>query len=114
MRTHIQRSVIAITYQKNITEYCSMIRGIDKDGLTQLGLHIKELRKKKGVSQEQLAYTADVSLSQISRIETGKHNTSFSTLLSICKAFNITLDEFFDGFDYPSIAKKKVANKKQW
>ena len=88
-----------------------MIRGIDKDGLTQLGQHIKELRKEKNISQEQLAYTANVSLSQISRIEGGKHNTSFSTLISICKAFNITMNEFFTGFDYPIPVKPKTKKK---
>ena len=88
-----------------------MIRGIDKDGLDQLGKHIKQLRKDKNLSQEQLAYAADVSLSQISRIEVGKHNTSFSTLTAICKAFNITLNEFFTDFHYPTPAK--VKNKKK-
>lgn len=88
-----------------------MIRGIDKDGLSRLGVHIKELRRKKNTSQEQLAFTANVSLSQISRIETGKHNTSFSTLISICKAFNITIDDFFEGFNYPIPVKPKVKKR---
>lgn len=88
-----------------------MIRGIDKDGLTMLGQHIKDLRKEKNISQEQLAYSADVSLSQISRIETGKHNTSFSTLSSICKAMNITMSDFFNGFNYPIPIKQKIKKK---
>lgn len=88
-----------------------MIRGIDKDGLSHLGKHIKELRKEQNISQEQLAFSANVSLSQISKIETGKHNTSFSTLLSICKAFNITIEDFFKGFDYPTPAKTKIKKK---
>lgn len=88
-----------------------MIRGIDVDGLAELGKHIKVLRKEKNISQEQLAFSANVSLSQISRIEQGKHNTSFSTLLSICKAFNITIGDFFKEFDYPTPVKTKGKKK---
>jgi transcriptional regulator with XRE-family HTH domain len=84
-----------------------MIRSSDKEGLLKLGLHIKKLRTNKTMSQEDLAYAADVSLSQISRIELGKHNTTFSTLLSICKAMNITISDFFDGFEYPELQHSK-------
>lgn len=88
-----------------------MIRGIDTTGLEQLGKHIKELRKEKNMSQEQLAFSANVSLSQISRIEVGKHNTSFSTLTSICKALNITMSDFFKEFHYPTPLKAKSKKK---
>lgn len=84
-----------------------MIRTSDKEGLLKLGLHIKQLRTQNKMSQEDLAYSADVSLSQISRIELGKHNTTFSTLLSICRALNITIGTFFEGFEYPEPVKAK-------
>jgi transcriptional regulator with XRE-family HTH domain len=78
-----------------------MIRTSDKDGLVKLGLHIKHLRTENKMSQERLAFSANISLSQISRIELGKHNTTFGTLLSICKALNITMSDFFAYFSYP-------------
>ncbi len=84
-----------------------MIRSVDKEGLKRLGKHIKELRIKKDISQEELGFSANVSISQISKIETGKQNTSFSTLIAICKALNITLNEFFDDFDYPVPVRSK-------
>ena len=86
-----------------------MIRAIDKEGLRHIGLRIKQLRKEKEMSQEQVAFSANISLSQISKLESGKHNTSISSIFSICKALNITADDFFEGFNYPepTVSKKK-------
>jgi transcriptional regulator with XRE-family HTH domain len=88
-----------------------MIRAIDKEALALLGARIKEVRKIKKMSQEQLAYSADISLSQLSRIESGKHNTSISSISAMCKAFNITLMEFFTDVNYPLPVKPKAKKK---
>jgi transcriptional regulator with XRE-family HTH domain len=88
-----------------------MIRAIDKEGLIHIGLRIKQLRKEKEMSQEQLAYTANISLSQISKLESGKHNTSVSSILGVCRAFNITISEFFEGMNYPVPVKLKAKKK---
>lgn len=101
MVSHLCSSICAIAFLKNKAENCLMIRTADKTGLLKLGVHIKQLRLEKKMSQERLAFTSNVSLSQISRIELGKHNTTFSTLLSICSALNITISNFFSGFEYP-------------
>lgn len=88
-----------------------MIRAIDKEVLALLGTRIKELRKEHRLSQEKLAYAADISFSQLVRIESGKYNTSISSITSICKAFNITLTDFFSGIDYPVPVKSKTKKK---
>lgn len=54
------------------------------------------LRKAKGFSQRELAYTADVSISQISRIERGEINITISTAFAIAKAMKMDLKELFD------------------
>lgn len=76
-----------------------MNKNADNQVLIKLGLLIKQLRLEKKMSQETLAYSANVSLSQVSRIELGKHNTTFLTLLSICKALNVTTSYFFEEFE---------------
>lgn len=63
------------------------------------GNHLREMRKKQGYSQEELANNADVELSQISRIERGVINTSLSQILQIAKALNVHPKELFD-FDF--------------
>ena len=50
---------------------------------------------RSGFSQEQLANELGIEISQISRIDRGVVNTSFSTLYSISKVLNVDLSEFF-------------------
>jgi transcriptional regulator with XRE-family HTH domain len=88
-----------------------MIRAIDKDVLKLLGARIKQLRKEHKLSQEKLAYSSDISFSQLVRIESGKYNTSISSITSICKAFNITLIDFFSEINYPVPVKSKSKKK---
>jgi transcriptional regulator with XRE-family HTH domain len=88
-----------------------MIRAIDKQGLIHIGLRIKSLRKEKEMSQEDLAFSANISLSQISKLESGRHNTSISSILSVCRAFNITVSDFFNGLEYPVPVKPKKKKK---
>ena len=51
-----------------------------------------ELRKKSGLSQEQLAEQLDVSRQAISKWESGKSVPESDTLISISEYFNVTLD----------------------
>lgn len=71
----------------------------DIKGISQFGNHLRNIRKLKGISQEELANLADVELSQISRIERGVINTSISQILQIAKALKIHPKELFD-FDF--------------
>ncbi|MEQ1745776.1 MAG: helix-turn-helix transcriptional regulator [Saprospiraceae bacterium] len=72
--------------------------------LQALGSRLRDLRRLRGLSQEELAWKADVELSQISRIERGVINTSIGQLLNIVDALDISLTEFF-AFDQ-SVAGK--------
>lgn len=55
---------------------------------------IRELRNKKGLSQEKLARLANVSFITVVKIESGesKHPT-IQTMAGIAKALDISLDE---------------------
>lgn len=63
-----------------------------------LGLKIKELRNKKGLSQQQLAELINIDQRNLSNIECG-NTFPTKSLLAITKVFNITLPELFD-FNY--------------
>lgn len=65
-------------------------------GMQAFGRHLRAIRLEKGLSQEQLAWKADIELSQISRIERGIINTSLSQLLVIAEALEISLKELCD------------------
>lgn len=64
--------------------------------LKQFGLHLKEMRLKKGFSQETLAFEADIPISQIGRIERGEVNTTLSTLNLLAKALKVSISQLVD------------------
>jgi len=59
----------------------------------RLGRRISEIRNAKNLTQEKLATRAGLNRTTISRIETGKHPTSFDTLYDISAALDISLPE---------------------
>jgi len=63
------------------------------------GLHLYKLRQQRGFSQQELADLANISRSQILRIEQGQLNTSISTLYRLALAFEITPAEMLN-FEY--------------
>ena len=65
--------------------------------LAELGNRIKELRKDKGLSQQQLATEADLDRSYISAVENGKQNVSFATIKGISDALGIGLSYLISG-----------------
>jgi len=67
----------------------------DEDFMKKFGLRVKEVRKAKKVSQEDLAFKCGFELSQIGRIERGTINTSISHVAAIAKALNIPAAELF-------------------
>lgn len=68
----------------------------DEEGLTLLAKRLKEIRSEKGVSQEELAYRAEITLSQIARIETVKINPTVSTIFKIARALDVSPSEIFN------------------
>ena len=62
----------------------------------KLGLRIKYLRKKNGLSQENLAELINMDKPNLSNIERGKRFMTAETLEKIAKALNTTERELFD------------------
>ena len=56
---------------------------------------IKELRKVRGVTQEDLAYTVGVTRQTIISLENGKYNASLQLAYKIARYFNVTIEEIF-------------------
>lgn len=59
------------------------------------GAKFLELRKKKKLSQKDLAIIAEVGQTTISDIESGKKSPTAITIEKICMALDVTLAEFF-------------------
>ena len=60
------------------------------------GKKLREIRKERGLTQEQLAEKVNVSYQAISNIERGLTGPSFSTLADIAKALKVKPKELFD------------------
>ena len=73
-----------------------MINVKNKALVKALGKRIKEIRKEKGLSQEDLSNEAEVPLSQIGRMERGEINPTISTLFIIAKALGVELKYLLD------------------
>lgn len=69
---------------------CSM------DVKVEYGKKVREIRKKEGVSQEDLADLAGLDRTYISDIENGKRNVSIETIFKIADALKTTVNEFLD------------------
>lgn len=62
----------------------------------KIGKRIKEIRKQKGLSQEQFAEMIDLAQNTLSYIETGNHFCSAETLGRIITALEVEPNELFD------------------
>ena len=57
---------------------------------------IKELRKEKKISQEQLALAVGTTRQTITSIEVGKYTASLALAYKIAHYFGLTIEEVFD------------------
>ena len=63
----------------------------------KIGKFLKELRKEKGLTQEQLAEKLNVSNRSISRYETGNNMPDISLLIEIADIFEVSIPEIING-----------------
>jgi transcriptional regulator with XRE-family HTH domain len=63
--------------------------------LTDLGTRIRDLRKSRGISQEDLALQAEMTRTYLAQIEKGKVNPSIGKINKIAESLNISLYEIF-------------------
>lgn len=59
----------------------------------EIGMRISDLRKKKGLSQDDLAKVLDLSRPSITQIELGKRKISVLELKNISETFSISIDK---------------------
>lgn len=60
-----------------------------------LGKRVRELRKKRGLSQEGLGWKADLHFTYIGAVERGERNCSISTLTKIAKGLDVNIIDLF-------------------
>lgn len=76
--------------------------------LKKIGSFLKELRKEKGITQEELAEMLYVSGRTVSRWETGTNMPDISLLVDIAEIFDVSIPEIINGERKNEIMKKEV------
>jgi len=61
----------------------------------KIGQRLRELRNKKGLSQEKFAFACDLDRTYIASIEQGKRNVSIANIEKIAQALDMSVYEFF-------------------
>lgn len=64
--------------------------------LFRIGQSVRYLRLKEGISQEELAFRANLNLNSISTLERGLNNVKIKTLYSIAHALNVKIEEILN------------------
>ena len=63
----------------------------------KIGSFLKELRREKGVTQEQLAEQLNISNRSVSRWETGSNLPDLSMLITLAEYYEVEVGELIDG-----------------
>ena len=66
-------------------------------------VRLKELRKKKGISQLRLATDLNTTQNTISRYETGEREPGIAELIKIAEYFNVSVDYLIGRTDTPKM-----------
>ena len=72
---------------------------------------LQELRKQKGLTQEELAESLYVSRTAISKWESGRGYPNIDSLKTISKFFSVTIDELLSGEEVLTIAEEDQKQK---
>lgn len=61
-----------------------------------LGNRIRDLRRERNMSQEDLSFALEIQSSSLSALETGKSFPSYTTIMKMCEVFAVLPKELFD------------------
>ena len=78
-----------------------------KEQTSSLGSRLRNLRKERGLTQNELANQAGVSKNAVSLIERGEISPSVSTLQSLAAALEVKMSYFFDEKERTSVIHLK-------
>lgn len=65
--------------------------------LTAFGKRVAQVRKSRGITQQELSEKVGMSVVAIAYIETGKRWARLATLNKIAKALDVSVEQFFKG-----------------
>ncbi|MBK5221461.1 MAG: helix-turn-helix transcriptional regulator [Acidimicrobiia bacterium] len=79
------------------TDADGTLRIVREHAVGRLGEGLRRIRRERNLTQSQLAAVARVTPAAISQAETGRRGLSLDTLIPLCEALGITLDDLMTG-----------------
>ena len=76
----------------------------------ELGQKLQELRKSRGLTQEQLAAALLVSRTAVSKWESGRGTPNIEPLKAIAAYFSVSVDTLLSGEELLNLAGKETKN----
>lgn len=64
--------------------------------IVNLGIHVRQIREKKGMSQQDLGDDCGITQNQVGRIERAEINTTIKTLVKIANALDVEPKELLN------------------
>jgi transcriptional regulator with XRE-family HTH domain len=71
--------------------------------LIKFGTRVRQLRKERNLSQEELSYKVDLHRTYIGMIERAEKNITLLNIEKIAKALNLEVKDLFVGVEYTSL-----------
>jgi transcriptional regulator with XRE-family HTH domain len=65
------------------------------DFLKAFGENLRRIRLAKGISQEEVAFSSNLSTNQVGRIERGEINAGLSTIYELAQTLGVPVHELF-------------------
>lgn len=90
-------------------EFAVLAKGEILDELEQLGPRLRAARQERGWTLDELATRAQLSVSTLSRLESGKRQASLELLLPLTRQLGIRVDDLLDPRDQdPRVRRRSV------
>jgi transcriptional regulator with XRE-family HTH domain len=86
---------------------CNTMQVNNETKLKKFGKNLADIRKRIGITQEELAFKSEIDRSYISGIESGHRNVAVINILKLAEALNTDPGSLFDGMYYSSINDKR-------
>lgn len=77
--------------------------------LNRIGDHLRQIRKQKSVSLQQLADNSGFTKGYLSKLENGHAQAPIATLMKIAQCLGISINQLFDGFSDPGAQRRRSA-----
>ena len=72
-----------------------MAKQSNRANLKKFGTNLKGLRESRGLSYREMSYACDIDHSKIAKIEKGQINITFTTILQLAKALEVSPADLF-------------------